>query len=169
MPRGNVAPDAPTTRYVPAGTDTENRPSAPELVSATSVLPRHTLMRAWYGRSGHGLARRSTGHVGPIVAIPAIPVSPDGDGVDAASGVVVTLAAGTLVADADTDAGGVPVARALAPTVTDAKRAAEAVALGALGVGLCSLLGPHAATAVASTTPITTTAAFRSRDRIPAA
>jgi hypothetical protein len=90
------------------------RPSGAERVSATNVVPRHTVMRASYGRSGHGLSARSTGHVGPTVAIPAMPVSPDAGGVAVgAAGVLVSLAVGDVVIAAATavaDAGAaVPV------------------------------------------------------------
>ena len=84
------------------------RPSAPERVSATMVVPRQIVMRASYGRSGHGLSMRSTGHVGPIVTTPAMPVSPEG-GVDVGAGRVGVFVAAAVAGDGVEEAIAVPV------------------------------------------------------------
>ncbi len=152
MPWGNVLPDSPTTRYVPGGNSTVKRPSAPERVSLTIVEPCQTVIRASYGRSGHGLSARSTGHVGPTVAVPAMPVSPDAGGV-----AVAAIAAGVPVALA---AGDVALAAAIAVAgEADAAPVAVTAGVRALGVAVRPEPDPHATAATATTLTITKTTA----------
>lgn len=84
-----------TTTYRPGGRATLKRPCASEVVRAISAPPasRTTIVPS-NAESGQGEPMRSTGHLGPMVATPAMPVVTAGG----AGGVAVVAAGGVCVA-----------------------------------------------------------------------